>query len=84
VLDVTTLIAVPDRIKQQLSTLFPPTHPPRALPTMSFFGFDATLPRDRGHSSNAPGFGQHDAFAGLGSGGAGDDDVYVAPQPRRC
>ncbi|KAF2032651.1 hypothetical protein EK21DRAFT_60199 [Setomelanomma holmii] len=42
---------------------------------MSFFGFDATLPRDRGHSSNAPGFGQHDAFAGLGSGGAGDDDV---------
>jgi DNA topoisomerase 2-associated protein PAT1 len=45
---------------------------------MSFFGFDASLPRDRGHSSNAPGFAQHDAFAGLGSGGAGDDDVYVA------
>jgi DNA topoisomerase 2-associated protein PAT1 len=41
---------------------------------MSFFGFDTTLPRDQGHSSNAPGFGQHDAFAVLG-GGAADDDV---------
>ncbi|KAF1846655.1 topoisomerase II-associated protein PAT1 [Cucurbitaria berberidis CBS 394.84] len=41
---------------------------------MSFFGFDATLPRDSGHSRNAPGFGQHDAFAGLG-GGAADDDA---------
>jgi hypothetical protein len=44
---------------------------------MSFFGFDASLPRDRGHQTNAPGFGQHDAFAGF-SGGAADDDVYVA------
>jgi DNA topoisomerase 2-associated protein PAT1 len=44
---------------------------------MSFFGFDSNLPRDRGHASNAPGFGQHDAFAGLASGGAGDDDMYV-------
>ena len=44
---------------------------------MSFFGFDTSLPRDRGHSANAPGFGQHDAFAGLG-GGAADDDAYVA------
>ncbi|KAL1798773.1 hypothetical protein ACET3X_002810 [Alternaria dauci] len=41
---------------------------------MSFFGFDTNLPRDRGHASNAPGFGQHDAFAALG-GGAADDDV---------
>jgi hypothetical protein len=47
---------------------------------MSFFGFDTSLPRDRGHSSNAPGFGQHDAFAGLSSGGAADDDAYVARQ----
>lgn len=23
---------------------------------MSFFGFDATLPRDRGHPTEAPGF----------------------------
>jgi hypothetical protein len=44
---------------------------------MSFFGFDASLPRDRGHSSNAPGFGQHDAFAALG-GGAANGEVYVA------
>lgn len=43
---------------------------------MSFFGFDTTLPRDQGHSTAAPGFGQHDAFAALG-GGAADDDVYV-------
>ncbi|KAF9739718.1 topoisomerase II-associated protein PAT1 [Paraphaeosphaeria minitans] len=41
---------------------------------MSFFGFDATLPRDKGHSTNAPGFGHHDAFASLG-GGAADDDA---------
>jgi DNA topoisomerase 2-associated protein PAT1 len=47
---------------------------------MSFFGFDSNLPRDRGHASNAPGFGQHDAFAGLASGGAGDDDMYVVRQ----
>ena len=44
---------------------------------MSFFGFDASLPRDRGHASNAPGFGQHDAFAALG-GGAVEGDVYDA------
>jgi DNA topoisomerase 2-associated protein PAT1 len=50
---------------------------------MSFFGFDSNLPRDRGHQANAPGFGQHDAFAGLSSGGAGDDDVYVAPRLAR-
>ncbi|KAH8728757.1 topoisomerase II-associated protein PAT1 [Phaeosphaeriaceae sp. PMI808] len=42
---------------------------------MSFFSFDTNLPRDRGHSSNAPGFGQHDAFAGLSGGAGGDDDV---------
>ncbi|KAJ4353032.1 DNA topoisomerase 2-associated protein pat1 [Ascochyta clinopodiicola] len=41
---------------------------------MSFFGFDPALPRDRGHQPSAPGFGQHDAFAGF-SGGAADDDV---------
>lgn len=41
---------------------------------MSFFGFDTSLPRDGRHSSQAPGFGQHDAFAALG-GGAADDDV---------
>ncbi|KAF1985099.1 hypothetical protein K402DRAFT_335197 [Aulographum hederae CBS 113979] len=35
---------------------------------MSFFGFDTTLPRDRGHQTAAPGFGQtQDAFAGLSS-----------------
>ena len=43
---------------------------------MSFFGFDPALPRDKGHSTNAPGFGHHDAFASLG-GGAADDDAYV-------
>ena len=47
---------------------------PCAPPAMSFFGFDASLPRDRGHQTNAPGFGQHDAFASF-SGGAADDDV---------
>lgn len=46
---------------------------------MSFFGFDTTLPRDRGHPSSAPGFGQaQDPFAGLSGGGEdGEDDVYV-------
>ncbi|CAI6275719.1 unnamed protein product [Periconia digitata] len=39
---------------------------------MSFFGFDTNLPRDKGHSTNAPGFGHHDAFAGLGGGVDGD------------
>lgn len=39
---------------------------------MSFFGFDTTGPP--GHSRNAPGFGQHDAFAGLG-GGVDDDAI---------
>lgn len=33
---------------------------------MSFFGFDTSLPRDRGHNPRAPGFGQApDPFAGL-------------------
>jgi len=47
---------------------------------MSFFGFDATLPRDRGHQSSAPGFGQpQDAFAGLSSrtGQAGSENASV-------
>lgn len=42
---------------------------------MSFFGFDTSLPRDKGHSSNAPGFGHHDAFASLGGGVADDDAI---------
>ncbi len=42
---------------------------------MSFFGFDATLPRDRGHDKSAPGFGQaSDPFAGLGRK-SGDQDA---------
>lgn len=41
---------------------------------MSFFGFDPTGPK--GHSTNAPGFGQaRDAFAGLGGGALEDDDA---------
>ena len=33
---------------------------------MSFFGFDATLPRDSGHPTKAPGFGSaHDPFASI-------------------
>ena len=32
---------------------------------MAFFGFDATLPRDRGHNSSAHGFSQvADPFGG--------------------
>ncbi|KAF2734980.1 hypothetical protein EJ04DRAFT_543318 [Polyplosphaeria fusca] len=43
---------------------------------MSFFGFDATLPKDGGHAANAPGFGQTpDAFAGLGGGALDDGDA---------
>ncbi|RDW80815.1 hypothetical protein BP5796_05513 [Coleophoma crateriformis] len=39
---------------------------------MSFFGFDATLPRDRGHNTSAPGFAQPaDPFA---RPHGGDDD----------
>ncbi|MCJ1416145.1 hypothetical protein MMC32_002480 [Xylographa parallela] len=42
---------------------------------MSFFGFDATLPKDRGHPSTAPGFGQApDPFAGLSQDRARYDD----------
>ncbi|KAI5795599.1 topoisomerase II-associated protein PAT1 [Geopyxis carbonaria] len=43
---------------------------------MSFFGFDSSLPRDRGHHpSQAPGFGATpDHFAGLSSRTDGDDD----------
>lgn len=48
---------------------------------MSFFGFDATLPRDRGHPATGPGFKQaQDPFAGLSKGPAReeeDDDAYV-------
>jgi DNA topoisomerase 2-associated protein PAT1 len=42
---------------------------------MSFFGFDTTLPRDRGHNPSAPGFSQAtDPFAGLSRPGDEDDD----------
>ncbi|KAI9836401.1 MAG: hypothetical protein M1819_001431 [Sarea resinae] len=42
---------------------------------MSFFGFDTTLPRDRGHPTNAPGFGQApDPFAGVARGGVQNED----------
>ncbi|PMD36145.1 topoisomerase II-associated protein-like protein PAT1 [Hyaloscypha variabilis F] len=42
---------------------------------MSFFGFDPTLPRDRGHNPSAPGFTQAaDPFAGL-SRQEDDDDA---------
>ncbi|KAI9809192.1 MAG: hypothetical protein M1825_002483 [Sarcosagium campestre] len=44
---------------------------------MSFFGFDATLPRDRGHPVNAPGFSQAaDPFAQVSQSqsDAQDDD----------
>jgi hypothetical protein len=55
------------------------------LPAMSFFGFDASLPRDRGHQTSAPGFGQHDAFAALSGGAAADDDdAYVGPLCTLC
>ncbi|CZR63249.1 related to topoisomerase II-associated protein [Phialocephala subalpina] len=41
---------------------------------MSFFGFDTSLPRDRGHNTAAPGFSQvADPFAGL-SGRDNDND----------
>ena len=45
---------------------------------MSFFGFDAALPRDRSHNAKAPGFGPApDAFAGLSQRNdhGGEDDV---------
>lgn len=42
---------------------------------MSFFGFDTTLPRERGHPSSQLGFSSNnDAFAGL-SGGADDGEA---------
>ena len=47
---------------------------------MSFFGYDTALPRDRGHPSTAPGFGQaQDPFAGLSRGNLAEDedDGYV-------
>lgn len=50
---------------------------------MSFFGFDSTLPRDRGggggdrgHNTAAPGFSQAaDPFAGLSRPDDDDDDA---------
>ncbi|KAI9740787.1 MAG: hypothetical protein M1818_004752 [Claussenomyces sp. TS43310] len=42
---------------------------------MSFFDFDSTLPRDRGHDTSAPGFSQaRDPFAGLARPRDDDDD----------
>lgn len=42
---------------------------------MSFFGFDPSGPRDRGHNTAAPGFSQAtDPFAGL-SRQEDDDDA---------
>ncbi|MCJ1283205.1 hypothetical protein MMC26_002533 [Xylographa opegraphella] len=42
---------------------------------MSFFGFDSSLPKDRGHPSAAPGFGQApDPFVGLSQDRARYDD----------
>lgn len=44
---------------------------------MSFFGFDTTLPRDRGHQKAAPGFAApQDAFADL-EGLESAQNVYV-------
>lgn len=41
---------------------------------MSFFGFDATLPRDQSHNARAPGFGAApDPFAGLGRNNGEDE-----------
>ncbi|KAH8808889.1 topoisomerase II-associated protein PAT1 [Xylogone sp. PMI_703] len=41
---------------------------------MSFFGFDSTLPRDRGHNPSAPGFSQAvDPFAGFSRPNDDDD-----------
>lgn len=45
---------------------------------MSFFGFDSTLPRDRGHNTTAPGFAQAaDPLAGLSRPAEDDADAYV-------
>ena len=42
---------------------------------MSFFGFDTTLPKDRGHPLAAPGFGQvQDPFAHLSQGANNEHD----------
>lgn len=42
---------------------------------MSFFGFDASLPRGRSHNATAPGFGAApDPFAGLSSRAQAFDD----------
>ncbi|KAI9821876.1 MAG: hypothetical protein M1827_002458 [Pycnora praestabilis] len=42
---------------------------------MSFFGFNSSLPRDRGHPATAPGFGQApDPFAEVSRAGARNDE----------
>lgn len=49
--------------------------PPYDCAVMSFFGFETSLPRDRSHPSNAPGFGEApDHFAGLSRNDAALDD----------
>lgn len=46
-----------------------------SLFNMSFFGFDTSLPQDRGHDTRAPGFGQaSDPFAGLSNRHSADDE----------
>lgn len=48
---------------------------------MSFFGFDATLPRDRGHPTGAPGFtavsNPFASFKENRQSGDDEDDGYV-------
>ena len=48
---------------------------------MSFFGFDPHGPQNRGHPTQAPGFGSApDPFASISQGqglGQEDDDAYV-------
>lgn len=42
---------------------------------MSFFGFEATLPRDHGHPNNAPGFtAVSDPFASFSKNRPEEDD----------
>lgn len=42
---------------------------------MSFFGFESTLPPDRGHPANAPGFtAVSDPFASLSKNRPEEDD----------
>lgn len=45
---------------------------------MSFFGFDSSLPRDRPHNSNAPGFSApRDAFSGFSGRNTNDEEEVL-------